>query len=83
MKNSLLLAAGVLAGSASAGVHKMKLQKIPLSEQLLHADIETHVQALGQKYMGPKKNDMVQDTSIKPGESGHPVPVENFTGLEV
>ena len=35
MKNAVLLAAGALLGSASAGVHKMKLQKVPLSEQLV------------------------------------------------
>ena len=35
MRNSLLLAAGVLAGSASAGIHKMKLQKIPIAEQFV------------------------------------------------
>lgn len=32
---SALLAAAALLGSAQAGVHKMKLQKIPLSEQLV------------------------------------------------
>jgi saccharopepsin len=32
---SALLAAAMLLGSASAGVHKLKLQKIPLSEQLV------------------------------------------------
>ena len=35
MKGTVLLAAGALLGSASAGVHKMKLQKVPLSEQLV------------------------------------------------
>lgn len=35
MKNSVLLAAGALLGSASAGVHKTKLQKVPLSVQLV------------------------------------------------
>lgn len=34
MKGALLTAA-VLLGSAQAGVHKMKLKKIPLSEQLV------------------------------------------------
>ncbi len=37
MKGALLFAAGVLLDSASAGVHKMKLQKIPLSDQLVSA----------------------------------------------
>lgn len=35
MKTSILLAAGSLMGAASAGVHKMKLKKVPLSEQLV------------------------------------------------
>jgi len=35
MKNSVLLAAGALLGSATAGVHKAKLQKVPLHEQLV------------------------------------------------
>ena len=30
-----MLAVAAMVGSASAGVHKMKLQKIPLSEQLV------------------------------------------------
>lgn len=36
MKSSVVLAAA-LAGTAQAGVHKMKLQKIPLEEQLVRA----------------------------------------------
>jgi len=35
MKTAIFLAAGSLLGSATAGVHKMKLKKIPLSEQLV------------------------------------------------
>jgi hypothetical protein len=35
MRTTGLLAAGALLGSASAGVHKLKLQKISLSEQLV------------------------------------------------
>jgi saccharopepsin len=35
MKGSSIMAAGALFGSASAGVHKMKLKKVPLSEQLV------------------------------------------------
>lgn len=35
MKTAILLAAGALASPAIAGVHKMKLQKVPLSEQLV------------------------------------------------
>jgi saccharopepsin len=36
---STLIAAAALLGSAQAGVHKMKLQKIPLSEQLVRSSI--------------------------------------------
>jgi hypothetical protein len=32
---SALIAAAALVGSAQAGVHKMKLQKVPLAEQLV------------------------------------------------
>ncbi|KAI9845420.1 MAG: Vacuolar protease A [Sclerophora amabilis] len=86
MKNTALVAAGMLLGSASAGVHKMKLQKVPLSEQLEHANLNTHMQALGQKYMGIRPEglaeEMFQDTSIKPGADGHPVAVSNFLNAQ-
>ena len=35
MKTSIFLAAAALAASSEAGVHKMKLKKIPLSDQLV------------------------------------------------
>lgn len=38
MKGALLTAA-VLLGSAQAGVHKMKLKKVPLSEQLVSSSV--------------------------------------------
>lgn len=34
MKSTLITAAALL-GSAQAGIHKMKLQKVPLEEQLV------------------------------------------------
>ena len=34
MKSALVTAAALL-GSAQAGIHKMKLQKVPLAEQLV------------------------------------------------
>ena len=109
MKNAILLAAGALLGSASAGVHKMKLQKVPLSEQLVSfiarircslrlvvlmdlllqekMDINTHVKALGQKYMGIRpeshRDEMFKDTSIHADKGdGHPVPVSNFLNAQ-
>ncbi|KAI9878318.1 MAG: Vacuolar protease A [Pleopsidium flavum] len=86
MKNALILAAGALLGSVSAGVHKMKLQKIPLSEQLENTDITTHVKALGQKYMGIRpqghEEEMFRDTSIHSDKDSHPVPVSNFLNAQ-
>jgi len=35
MKNSLVIAAAALLGAADAGFHRMKLQKVPLEEQLV------------------------------------------------
>ncbi|KFX92396.1 hypothetical protein V490_05393, partial [Pseudogymnoascus sp. VKM F-3557] len=83
MKGALFTAA-MLMGSASAGVHKMKLQKIPLQEQLEFANVETHVRNLGQKYMGIRPQTHVdavfQESSIK--EGGHLVPVSNFLNAQ-
>ncbi|KAI9822323.1 MAG: Vacuolar protease A [Pycnora praestabilis] len=86
MKNAVILAAGALLGSASAGVHRMKLEKVPLSEQLEYANINTHVKALGQKYMGIRPeghvNEMFKDTSIDTDKDGHTVPVSNFLNAQ-
>ena len=35
MKDAVLIAASALFGSAAAGVHSMKLQKVPLTKQLV------------------------------------------------
>jgi saccharopepsin len=35
MKSTLILAASALLGSANAGVHRMKLEKVPLENQLV------------------------------------------------
>ncbi|KFY73834.1 hypothetical protein V499_06101 [Pseudogymnoascus sp. VKM F-103] len=84
MKGALFTAA-MLLGSASAGVHKMKLQKIPLAEQLEFANVETHVRSLGQKYMGIRPQTHVdavfqEPSSVKQG--GHLVPVSNFLNAQ-
>ncbi|MCJ1449105.1 MAG: Vacuolar protease A [Stictis urceolatum] len=74
-----------MLGSASAGVHKMKIQKIPLGEQLEHMDVNAQVQALGQKYMGVRpqlhQEEMFRDTSLHI-DGGHPVPVSNFMNAQ-
>ncbi|KAK5734693.1 aspartic proteinase precursor [Elasticomyces elasticus] len=84
MKGAAIVAA-TLAGTVSAGVHKMPLKKVPLSEQLEFANINEQMHALGQKYMGirPQRNmeEMFKETSIKPSK-GHPVAVSNFLNAQ-
>jgi len=86
MKYTSAVAAAALVGSATAGVHKMKLKKVPLSEQLQYANLGQHARALGQKYMGvrPQGNhidEMFKDTTFK-GDGNHPVPVSNFLNAQ-
>ena len=93
MKGALTLAASAaLLGTAqSRGVHKMKLQKIPLSEQLERADIATHAKSLYQKYAGQHfmglrpeqhKEAMFKDTSVHLDGDDHAVPVSNFLNAQ-
>lgn len=90
MKSGLLFATAAFAGLANCGVHKLKLQKVPLSEQLEHADITTHAKSLynkysGQKFMGIRpeahKEEIFRDTSIHLDQD-HPVPVSNFLNAQ-
>ncbi|KAJ5481735.1 hypothetical protein N7475_000547 [Penicillium sp. IBT 31633x] len=84
MKSFTLLAASALLGSAAAEVHKLKLSKVPLSEQLDTHNIDAHIHNLGQKYMGirPEKHqDLLHDTSVNPA-SGHDVLVDNFLNAQ-
>ena len=91
MKSGLLLAAVAFTGLANCGVHKLKLEKVSLSEQLEHADITTHAKSLykkysGQKFMGVRpdahKDEMFRDASIHLDQDDHPVPVSNFLNAQ-
>ncbi|CCX33774.1 aspartic peptidase domain-containing protein [Pyronema domesticum] len=85
MKAFGILAASSLLGSAFAGMHRMPLKKVPLSEQLDGYDISSQVRALGQKYMGirPKQhsNEMFTTQSVE-ALDGHSVPVNNFLNAQ-
>ncbi|KAK7754364.1 aspartic proteinase precursor [Diatrype stigma] len=85
MKGALVSAAAVLLGSAHAEVHKMKLKKIPLSEQLQSIPMESQLRGLGQKYMGSRPEShadaIFQDTSIHV-DGNHPVPITNFMNAQ-
>ncbi|KAH8668443.1 putative vacuolar protease A [Xylariales sp. PMI_506] len=84
MKGALLTAATVL-GAAEAAVHKMKLQKVPLSEQLESVPIDYQMRGLGQKYMGARPSTfsdaMFKDTSVDINKN-HPVPISNFMNAQ-
>ncbi|KAI1870408.1 uncharacterized protein JN550_005336 [Neoarthrinium moseri] len=84
MKGALLTAAALL-GAAEAGVHKMKLQKIPLSEQLETMPIEYQMKGLGQKYMGGRPQAHAE-AMFKAGsvsaEKDHIVPITNFMNAQ-
>lgn len=84
MKTAILLAAGSLLGSTSAGVHRMKLKKVPLSEQLQHANMHEHAKALGQKYMGIRTESHIEQVFKAPyvADGSHPVPVTNFLNAQ-
>jgi len=81
-----IVAAAVLLGSANAGVHKLPLKKISLSEQLTYANIDTHVKHLGQKYMGVRPQshveEMFKDTAIHNQKGDHKVPMSNFLNAQ-
>ena len=67
----------------------MPLKKVPLSQQLEHANINEHVQALGQKYMGVRPQKHLEklfgneegEFTIQP-EKKHPVAVSNFLNAQ-
>jgi len=85
MKGALFAAAALLS-SANAGIHKLPLKKVSLSEQLAGANIDTHVKHLGQKYMGirPQSHveEMFKDTAIHDQKGDHTVPVSNFLNAQ-
>ncbi|KAK4032754.1 vacuolar protease [Parachaetomium inaequale] len=85
MKGALLTAA-VLLGSAQGAVHKMKLQKVPLAEQLEAVPINTQLEHLGQKYMGlrPRQShaNAVFNGMVAEVKGNHPVPISNFMNAQ-
>ncbi|KAL4765646.1 pepsin-like aspartic protease [Aspergillus foveolatus] len=80
MKASLLTAS-VLLGYASAEVHKLKLNKVPLTEQFITRNIADHANALGQKYMGQFQQHVLEDEPVN-AMRGHDVLVDNFMNAQ-
>jgi len=84
MKTAIFLAAGALLGASNAKVHRMPLKKIPLDEQLKHANIQEQARALSQKYMGIKPESHMEQVFKAPyiADGMHPVPVTNFLNAQ-
>jgi saccharopepsin len=83
MKAAALLAVtAAMAGSASAGVHKMKLSKVPLEEQLKSHSMHDMGKLLSQKY-GRKlsRMDMHLKEMFAP-QTGHKLPVNNYMNAQ-
>lgn len=84
MKGALVTAA-VLLASAEAEVHKLKLKKVPLAEQLETVPLNHQMRSLGQKYMGVRPDShadaIFKDTSVHV-DANHPVPVSNFMNAQ-
>ncbi|KAH8880378.1 Asp-domain-containing protein [Thozetella sp. PMI_491] len=85
MKGALLTAAVLLGSAQAGGVHKLKLKKVPLSEQLESVPLNTQMEHLGQKYMGVRPdnhaNSMFKDLAVQP-TGNHPVPISNFMNAQ-
>ncbi|KAJ0426143.1 aspartic peptidase domain-containing protein [Aspergillus carlsbadensis] len=80
MKSSLLTAS-VLLGCASAEVHKLKLNKVPLTEQFITRNIADHANALHQKYMGQFQQQVIQDEPAN-AMGRHDILVDNFMNAQ-
>lgn len=80
-----IIAASALLGSATAGVHHMKLEKVPLEQQLASASIQEHARALShkysQKFLNAETEDIFKHTSIDANDR-FDVPVENFLNAQ-
>lgn len=83
MKTSPIIAASALLGSAAAGVHQLKLEKVPLEQQFA-VSMDHHVKSLKhkytQKFMSQETEDIYSAQAIIKG--GEDVPLENFLNAQ-
>jgi saccharopepsin len=78
---AIVAAAAALAGGAEAGKHRMKLQKVPLEEQLKGATMHDFTRQLGQKYLKSVGRDFQIQQAFAP-RGGHVVPVTNYMNAQ-
>ncbi|PSR84373.1 eukaryotic aspartyl protease [Coniella lustricola] len=81
----MMLHAVLGASAQAAGIHKMKIQKIPFEDQMKAFPIQQQVKWLEQKYSGnwnpfsAQQDHQQQPIGI---EKDHPVPIENFMNAQ-
>jgi len=78
---AIVTAVAALAGGADAGKHRLKLQKVPLEEQLKGATMHDFTRQLGQKYLKAVGRDFLTKEAFAP-RGGHVVPVTNYMNAQ-
>jgi hypothetical protein len=81
MKSSTVLALSAAIIPASAGVHKMKLNKISLDEQLKSYTMHDMTKMLANKYHKLSPVDRHMKEMFSP-QGGHTVPVNNYMNAQ-
>ncbi|KUI61690.1 Vacuolar protease A [Cytospora mali] len=81
MKGALLSAMLFGASAQAAGVHKMKIQKIPFEEQLKSFPLQDQVKYLQEKYSGAQNPLGYEEPSMGPTRD-HPVPITNYMNAQ-
>jgi saccharopepsin len=84
MRLSLIVAASLL-GAADARVHKLKINKVPLSEQFHAASFNTQLRNLNYKYSGfdvPIQPGHAHDSPLSGEGLGHIVPISNYANAQ-
>jgi saccharopepsin len=81
MKYAALLAASALMAGAEAKVHKMKMKKIPLDEQLKSYTMHDMSRVLSQKYSKYTRGNQYMETMFS-SQGGHKVPVTNYMNAQ-
>lgn len=81
MKGAMLSAMLFGASAQAAGVHKMKIQKIPFEDQMKAFPMQDQVKYLEQKYSGAQHPFGFNEPSIEPNKD-HAVPITNYLNAQ-
>lgn len=81
MKGAMLSAMLFGASAQAAGVHKMKIQKIPFEDQMKAFPMQDQVKYLEQKYSGAQHPFGYNEPSIEPNKD-HTVPITNYLNAQ-